>query len=136
MTADNSVFQLKEGTGWTRGLSTLVRAEFGSWFRTRKWWSQILAWAAIINLILFLVAISQDNPEEFTKLFSIFMGLFAVVGVVVLMQNVIVGEKQEGTASWTLSKPVTRKAFVLAKLSAKPRQALETPTPSFGPTAQ
>jgi len=118
MTIGNSIFQLKEEIGWTRGLSTLLQAEFGSWFRTRKWWSQVLTWAGIINLILFLVAISQDGPGEFIKLFNVFMGLFAVVGVVVFMQNVIVGEKRAGTAAWTLSKPVTRKAFVLAKLSA------------------
>ena len=72
----------------------------------------------LVNLILFLVAISQDNPDEFIKLFSVFMGLFAVVGVVTLMQSVIVGEKQSGTAAWLLSKPASRKAFVLAKLAA------------------
>ena len=118
MTMGNGVMQLKEGTNWTRGLDSLLRAEFGSWFATRKWWTQILAWAGIINLILFLVAISQDEPGEFIKLFSVFMGLFAVVGVVVLMQGVMVGEKQSGTAAWLLSKPASHKAFVLAKLAA------------------
>ena len=34
------------------------------------------------------------------------------------MQGTIVGEKQSGTAAWVLSKPVSRPAFLLAKLTA------------------
>ena len=46
----------------------------------------------------------------------IFTGLFPAVGVVVIMQDAIVGEKKEGTAAWVLSKPLTRPAFVISKL--------------------
>jgi ABC-2 type transport system permease protein len=35
----------------------------------------------------------------------------------VIMQRVIVGEKRYGTAAWVLSKPVTRTAFVLSRLT-------------------
>ena len=48
----------------------------------------------------------------------IFTGLFPAVGVVIIMQDTIVGEKREGTASWVLSKPLTRLAFVLSKVIA------------------
>jgi len=48
-------------------------------------------------------------------LYCIFTGLFAAVGVVIIMQDAIVGEKQSGTAAWVLSKPATREAFVLTK---------------------
>jgi ABC-2 type transport system permease protein len=44
--------------------------------------------------------------------------VFATIGVCILMQGSIVGEKQSGTAAWILSKPVSRSAFVLAKLVA------------------
>jgi ABC-2 type transport system permease protein len=96
MTTGNGVFHLKEGAGWSRGLDNLLDAELGRWFRTKRWWVQILIWAALINLILFVVVISEE--------------------VCILMQGAIVGEKQSGTAAWVLSQPVSRPAFVLAKL--------------------
>lgn len=120
MTAGNDAFRLEEGTGWTRGLNNLLDAELGRWYRTRKWWVQILVWAAIINLILLMVAFSEESPgvDELVMLFSIFMGIFAAVGVCIIMQGTIVREKQDGTAAWVLSKPASRQAFVLAKLIA------------------
>jgi len=120
MTAGNGVFQLKEGTGWSRGLDNLLGVELGRWFRTKKWWVQILLWAAIINAILALVIISEDSggAAELVVLFNVFLGVFATFGVCILMQGVIVGEKQLGTAAWVLSKPVSRPAFLLAKLIA------------------
>lgn len=120
MTAGNGVFQLKEGTGWSRGLDNLLGVELGRWFRTRKWWTQILIWAAIINAILALVVISEDSggAAELAMLFNVFLGLFATFWVCILMQGAIVGEKQSGTAAWIFSKPVSRPAFVLAKLMA------------------
>ena len=42
----------------------------------------------------------------------------AAIGAVVVAQGTIIGEKQLGTAAWLLSKPVSRSAFVLAKLVA------------------
>ena len=53
--------------------------------------------------------------ETGVMLYCIFTGLFAAVGVVIIMQDAIVGEKQTGTAAWVLSKPATREAFVLTK---------------------
>ncbi|MEJ2734542.1 MAG: ABC transporter permease subunit [Anaerolineae bacterium] len=118
MTTGNSVFDLKEGAGWSRGLDNLLDAELGHWFRTRKWWIQILIWAALVNLILFVVVISEEDGggTETIMLFNILLGVFATIGVCILMQGAIVGEKQTGTVAWVLSQPVSRPAFVLAKL--------------------
>jgi ABC-2 type transport system permease protein len=120
MTAGNSVFELKQGAGWRRGLDNVLAAELGRWFRTRRWWVQILIWTALINLLLFFVAISEDSGggTELVVLFNVFLGAFATFGVCILMQGSIVGEKQSGTAAWILSKPVSRPAFILAKLVA------------------
>lgn len=119
MTTGNSAFLRKEGAGWSRGLDNVLGAELGRWFRTRKWWTQILFWAALINGILALVVISEDSggAAELAMLFNVFLGLSATFGVCILMQGAIVGEKQSGTAAWILSKPVSRPAFVLAKLA-------------------
>jgi ABC-2 type transport system permease protein len=118
MTTGNSVFDLKEGAGWSRGLDNLLDAELGHWFRTRKWWIQILIWAALVNLILFVAVISEEDGggTETIMLFNILLGVFATIGVCILMQGAIVGEKQTGTVAWVLSQPVSRPAFVLAKL--------------------
>jgi ABC-2 type transport system permease protein len=51
-------------------------------------------------------------------LFNIFMGLAGPIGVSILMQTAVVGEKRSGTAAWVLSKPVSRAAFIVAKLIA------------------
>ena len=44
------------------------------------------------------------------------IGLFASIGAIVVMQGVIVGDKESGVAGWLLSKPLSRPAYVLAKL--------------------
>jgi ABC-2 type transport system permease protein len=47
--------------------------------------------------------------------FSVFAGLAPSFGIIVLMQGSIVGEIKTGTASWILSKPITRESYILAK---------------------
>ena len=49
-------------------------------------------------------------------MYGIFGGMFVAFGVMIIMQRVLVREKQAGTASWVLSKPVTRTAFVVSRL--------------------
>jgi ABC-2 type transport system permease protein len=110
------------GAGWSRGLSNVLRGELKSWFSTRRWWVQIIIWAACVNLIYFIVALtnSKGNPSMDTTLmlFNIFMGLAGPIGVSILMQTAVVGEKRSGTAAWVLSKPVSRASFIVAKLIA------------------
>jgi len=110
------------GAGWTRGLGNVLRGELKSWFSTRRWWVQILIWAASVNLIYFIVALTNSNGnasmDTTLMLFNIFMGLAGPIGVSILMQTVVVGEKRSGTAAWVLSKPVSRAAFIVAKLIA------------------
>ena len=110
------------GAGWSRGLGNVLRGELKSWFATRRWWVQIIIWAASVNLIYFIVALttpkSRASMDTTLMLFNIFMGLAGPIGVSILMQTVVVGEKRSGTAAWVLSKPVSRVAFIVAKLIA------------------
>ncbi len=119
----SSAFVLVEESGWRAGLRNLFRAEFQSWWRTRKWWVQSLIWIGAIDFILLtVVLVSRSDPaaampsSELLVLFSVFGGLFPTIGVNILMQGAVVGEKQSGTAAWILSKPVSRSSFILAKL--------------------
>jgi ABC-2 type transport system permease protein len=43
-------------------------------------------------------------------------GIAISIGVVVLTQDTLIGEKQSGTAAWVLSKPASRSGFILSKV--------------------
>lgn len=103
-------------SGWRSGLSSLMGAGFGSWWRTKEWWIHSLMWTAIINGSL-AVAIWGEAPDEL-DVFTLYgvMTMFAAIAVAILMQESIVGEKRSGTAAWIHSKPVSRSAFMLSKL--------------------
>lgn len=119
MASGNSMMQLETGTGWSRGLRNLVRTELGRWFGTRTWWTQILIWAAVANLIPIMAALGTKDSVgiDLAMLFNVFLGMGGPVGVCILMQEAIVGEKQSGTAAWVLSKPVSRLGFLASKLA-------------------
>jgi ABC-2 type transport system permease protein len=122
----NSAFVIRQGRGWQRGLDNFMRAELAAWFGTRTWLTHLLIWVGMIDGILLVTLLSIQREggvgtalEATTTgvmLYSIFSGFFAAVGVVIIMQDAIVGEKLSGTAAWVLSKPVSRAAFVLTKL--------------------
>jgi ABC-2 type transport system permease protein len=52
------------------------------------------------------------------SVFFEFGGPMLAIGTVILAQDLIIGERQSGVAEWLLSKPVTRRAYVLAKVAA------------------
>jgi ABC-2 type transport system permease protein len=121
----NSAFEIRQGRSWSRGLDNLLRSELGSWFGTRTWLTHFLIWVGMIDGVLLATLMTIRNSADAAEmagaaetgvmLYCIFTGLFAAVGVVIIMQDAIVGEKQTGTAAWVLSKPATREAFVLSK---------------------
>lgn len=125
----NSAFLLVSERGWRRGLGSILKSELSRWWKTRMWWVQCLIWVGIIGFLLSAVLFSsRDTPpsEEVAVLFLIFAGLFPSVGVVIIMQGVVVGEKKSGTAAWALSKPITRPAFLLSKVIANSLGVLAT----------
>lgn len=122
MSTGNDAFQLVSESGWSRGLSNLLRGELSTWFGSFRWLRQTLMWLGIINLIFFFTLIGTQEAElgeegpETLMLYGVFAGLFVAFGVMIIMQNAIVGEKKSGTAAWVLSKPVTRTAFIISRL--------------------
>jgi ABC-type transport system involved in multi-copper enzyme maturation permease subunit len=80
-------------------------------------------WFSIINVMMGIMIIasakaaregSEGPPILF--MYGIFGGMCVAIGVMIIMQRVLVREKQQGTAAWALSKPVTRTAFVVSRL--------------------
>ncbi len=108
------------------GLCQSAKKENGEWWRTRRWWLQSLLWLLILNGILavgvWVVPVvdpaeagdTMENLDIFIRL----MAWFPMFAVIVITQGAIIGEKQSGTAAWIMSAPVSRSAFILAKLVA------------------
>jgi len=122
-TTTSNQLELIEEEGWQRGMRNLLQGEFSAWFKSSKWWKQIIIWFSIINLMMIIMIYAtgeaakdgnQGPPILF--MYGIFGGMFVAFGVMIIMQRVIVGEKRAGTAAWVLSKPVTRTAFVVSRL--------------------
>ncbi len=115
----NSEFQMVKASGWSGGLQNLLRADFGKWFHTRRWWTQALTWTLVFNGLLLA---TNSNPETSGNLdnglllYALFSSMFSMIAIIIMMQSVIVGERDSGTAAWVLSKPVSRVAFILSKL--------------------
>jgi ABC-2 type transport system permease protein len=116
-------FQLVNEKGWRRGLGNLLRGEYSAWFKSSRWWQHLLIWFAIINVMMGIMvyaaadaAKNGDQGPPILFMYGIFGGMFVAFGVMIIMQRVLVREKQHGTAAWVLSKPVTRTAFVISRL--------------------
>jgi ABC-2 type transport system permease protein len=138
--ASNDEFQSVGNQGWLQGYANLSRKENYLWWGTSRWWVQILVWLLIANGILFMVIgiapSMEKSPDSASStqatqntgqaqdpldiyglnVFLKMAGITLAIGVVVLGQDTLINEKQSGTASWVLSKPVSRGAFILSKV--------------------
>ena len=113
--ATNSEFKLRSVQGWRTGLSNLLSAEFGRW-GTKDWYVTMAIWVGIINVSLLGVLSGMEDVTVALMLLGLLAGIFPVINVVIVLQDVIIGEKETGTAAWILSKPVSRPAYILSKL--------------------
>jgi ABC-2 type transport system permease protein len=111
------------------GIKNIFTHESQLWWGTRRWWIQAIIGGIGMNILLaffFFVMppILEAAGEEIDLLTGgaqMFFGLgFMVlsIDVIILTLDTVLGEKQNGTAEWVLSKPVSRSAFILAKLAA------------------
>jgi ABC-2 type transport system permease protein len=133
----NNMLQPIPARGWRAGLGNLWWKELHDWWGTRTWLVQFLIWLVILNGFVFLVlvvpepkitsvttsdgdVIQRSTTSKDLSALSVFFlagGYALTIGVIILAQDKIIGEKRTGTAAWILSKPVSRSSFVLAHLS-------------------
>jgi len=137
MSTANNVLQPVTTRGWLRGFANLLDRERHLWLGTRKGLVQVLVWILLINGSVALMGIISMNldkiapdqagavpatPEDMYE--GVLQAFFQLatfctsVGVVISAHGTIIQEKQMGTAAWILSKPVSRSAFLVAKLAA------------------
>ncbi len=106
--------------GWRMGLRNMLAKENFAWWRTRRWWIQILVAVLILNGAL---ALNLRDPQR-TSVdlqainFLNTSALFVPILIVILTQDSILSERHSGTTAWVLSKPLERPAFILSKLIA------------------
>jgi ABC-2 type transport system permease protein len=129
MQPDAPTLEPIHASGWTSGLTNLLRKELHAWWGTRFWLLQAAIWIVILNGFLIfplwiLPELAAANVQGEDLQLSGIEGFFqiaplvAAIGITILAQGAIIGEKESGTAAWVLSKPTTRAAFILAKFIA------------------
>jgi len=130
--SSNAEFLMIRGNNRFRGFGNLLQRENKKCWTVRGALTRAAVWVLLIDGLLALSLfvfptltdpegnpIFDDNPLQVSS--EMFVGLAAVglaIGVIVMMQDAIIEEKQLGTAAWVLSKPVSRTAFVAAKFVA------------------
>lgn len=132
--AANIELQRVREWGWLRGFSNLFRKEHQAWWGTRRWWMNGLAWILILgglvaNMLFVPTLTSLASPDEINaaggaQAYAIQMGLsvffeFGVqvvaIGAIILTQDILIDERNSGVTEWILSKPVARRAYLIAK---------------------
>ena len=137
MSANLALQRVHEPEG-LRGFANLVSKEKRSWWGTRRWWINALLWTALLGGLtaIMLFAPNEEVLEASEAQIAQaggFMGYtlwvalnvffeFGIpvlaIGTIILSQDLIIGERQDGVAAWLLSRPLTRRAYILAKLTA------------------
>ncbi len=123
--SSNSILQPVTARGWRTGFNNLFRKENRDWWGTRSWLVQVIIWTAILIGILAAVLFSPTENDPVGVLavtgLTVFFavgGMALPIGALIMGQEEVLDEKRSGTAAWILSKPVSRIAFILAKISA------------------
>jgi ABC-2 type transport system permease protein len=110
-----------------RGFTTMWGKEQGDWWRTRRWLAQVTLWVVLLDgAVLAQLLDAQSGGaaartvafQDAADMFFVLGLLSSAVGIIVTLQGSVAGEVGDGTASWLLSKPLSRTAYLLAKLAA------------------
>ncbi|MFW9850563.1 MAG: ABC transporter permease subunit [Candidatus Thorarchaeota archaeon] len=112
--SEESDFILVEEHGWRMGLSNMVRKEFTAWFGSSAWWKQALIWSVVLTFIVIGGAVA--DPEIGIIMFVLMGSIFMTIATIIASQEFILEEKRTGSVAWVLSKPLSRTAFIIAKL--------------------
>lgn len=111
---------------WYAGMKNLIRRELFHERNKMYWIQQLVVWALFTNgmvvLVLSMSDVIGEGMESMLSLsLAIFYGMLALfisIFIPILLQGTIIDEKVSGTAAWILSKPVSKKAYILSKLVA------------------
>jgi len=136
MSTDVELQRVNEWRG-LRGFRNLLGKENQAWWGTRRWWVNGLIWPVLlcglmVNMLFVPTVANLATEAEIAvagslTAYILLMGLnvffkfgtaAVAIGTIILTQDAIIHEKQNGMAEWLLSKPIARRSYVLAKLAA------------------
>lgn len=116
---------------WKAGLGNQTRREASMWWSTGRWWRQGAVWTILLGGLL--AAMLWVLPGLFAEIegaetmgadlltnaaqFAEVAAFVSAVGVVILAQGLLLDDQRLGLTEWLLSKPLSRPALVLAKLT-------------------
>jgi ABC-2 type transport system permease protein len=115
-----------------------MRKENRAWWGTRRWWINAILWTGLLCGLMAILLFGPNNElqeasadeiaavgGELAFVMEIGLNIFfqfgvaaTAIGIIVLTQDAVIAEKQNGLAEWLLSKPLERRAYVLAKMTA------------------
>ena len=109
------------------GFRNLLGKENGEWAAGPSLLAHAVIWILIVAVVSAVIAFvrgemepgytPKDINDAGALMFFVLGSVASVIAVVAKTQGAIIGEKQLGTAAWGLSKPASRRAFLLAKLA-------------------
>jgi ABC-2 type transport system permease protein len=123
-TSDRIEMVPASATGWRLGFGNLLRKELGMWVGTPLWWIQTLIWLFMLDFTTAMTIRDTGGRTGDELLSEASLAFFQVaaaaipIGIVLTLMGAIVREKDQGTAAWVMSKPVSRAAFVMSKFVA------------------
>ena len=100
------------------GTGGLLRGELARWLG-RRGLVHLIVWTALIQTVLYVDTVFGTEMWSDWRGFDLLVQLWwicvplAAIGVA---QNALVEERHDDTAPWVLSKPVSRSAYVIAKI--------------------
>lgn len=123
------------------GLRNVLRRENRRWWSPRSLLWLLLLWTVLANGPIFVLGLSVPHPATgapavnesaesgkitdpatiqniLVGIFCLFGGLAIVLGAIIRGHDSVLKERESGTAAWMISKPVSRSAFILAKMIA------------------
>ena len=113
--------------GSLAGIKNLMGKENGEWASGWSWilhgaiWLFLVAGAPLVVAFVRTSVSTGVSPQQVNEnavlVFFAAAAVASVIAVVAKTQGAVIGEKQLGTAAFVLSKPASRKAFILAKLA-------------------
>ena len=109
------------------GFRNLIGKENDEWVAGPSLLAHAVIWILIVAVLSAVIAFvrgemepgytPKDINDAGALMFFVLGSVASVIAVVAKTQGAIIGEKQLGTAAWVLSKPASRRAFLLAKLA-------------------
>ena len=105
------------------GLRSLVALEDARWKKSYNWLKSSLVWLALFNGLMYmglvytpgLTGVAPDVASALIMLYQMLSGI-CPVGAIIIVHNSLISEKENGTAAWVLSAPVSRASMIISKL--------------------